>query len=63
MPTSLTRFVKDESGSAALEYTLIAAGLAIAILTVVNALSDSLAALFLPVDGDAGSDVGDGTGG
>ena len=46
MRTLLARFLKDESGSTAIEYTLIAAGIAIAILTAVNALGGSLAGLF-----------------
>ena len=46
MRTSLARFVKDESGSTAVEYGLIAAGIAIAILTAVNALGGSLTGLF-----------------
>jgi pilus assembly protein Flp/PilA len=62
MTTSLTRFVKDESGSAPIEYVLIAAGITIALLTVVNALGDSLVALFWPIEGKIGSDVGEGPG-
>ena len=46
MRTSLARFVKDELGSTAVEYGLIAAGIAIAILTAVNALGGSLTGLF-----------------
>ena len=46
MKTTLARFLKDESGSTAIEYGLIAAGIAIAILTALNALGGSLAGLF-----------------
>jgi len=46
MRTTLARFLKDESGSTAIEYGLIAAGIAIAILTAVNALGGSLNGLF-----------------
>jgi pilus assembly protein Flp/PilA len=46
MKTTLARFLKDESGSTAIEYGLIAAGIAIAILTAVNALGGSLSGLF-----------------
>ena len=46
MKTTLARFLKDESGSTAVEYGLIAAGIAIAILTAVNALGGSLSGLF-----------------
>lgn len=59
MRTLLARFLKDESGSTAIEYTLIAAGIAIAILTAVNALGGSLAGLF----GKIGASAGGGTGG
>ena len=63
MRTSLARFAKDESGSTAIEYTLIAAGIAIAILTAVNALGGSLAGLFETVHGKIGADAGGGSGG
>ena len=36
--TSIKRFIKDESGTAAIEYVLIAAGIAVAIITVVGAV-------------------------
>jgi pilus assembly protein Flp/PilA len=36
MGTSVVRFVKDESGATAIEYGLIAAGIAVAIITVVG---------------------------
>ena len=42
MRTMLARFLRDESGSTTIEYTLIAAGIAIAILTALNALGGSL---------------------
>jgi pilus assembly protein Flp/PilA len=52
----LARFLRDESGSTAIEYTLIAAGIAIAILTALNALGGSLGGLFETLDGaSAGS--------
>ena len=46
MRTMLARFLRDESGSTTIEYTLIAAGIAIAILTALNALGGSLGGLF-----------------
>ena len=59
MKTSLARFVKDESGSTAVEYGLIAAGIAIAILTAVNALGGTLSGLFETVlSGGAGDGAG-----
>lgn len=45
MKVLLTRFVKEERGSTALEYGLIAAGLSIAIVTVVTQIGFTLARL------------------
>ena len=42
MSKLFARFVKDESGATAIEYGLIAAGIALAIITVVNNLGSSL---------------------
>ena len=42
MSKFVTRFLKDESGATAIEYGLIAAGIALAIITVVNNLGSSL---------------------
>ena len=42
MKNLVSRFVKDESGATAIEYGLIAAGIAIAIITVVNGLGTTL---------------------
>ena len=36
MTSLVTRFAKDESGATAIEYGLIAAGISVAIITVVN---------------------------
>ena len=38
MKNLIARFVKDESGATAIEYGLIAAGISLAIITVVNGL-------------------------
>jgi pilus assembly protein Flp/PilA len=38
MRTSIARFVSDESGATAIEYGLIAAGISVAIITVVTTL-------------------------
>lgn len=46
MKNLVARFVKDESGATAIEYGLIAAGIALAIITVVNGLGTSLNAKF-----------------
>ena len=40
------KFVRDESGATAIEYGLIAAGIAVAIITVVNGLGDKLTTTF-----------------
>jgi pilus assembly protein Flp/PilA len=39
-------FFKDESGATAIEYGLIAAGISIAIITVVNGLGTTLSSKF-----------------
>ena len=49
--TSIKRFVKDESGATAIEYGLIAAGIAVAIITAVNAVGTDLSSLFGRVSG------------
>jgi pilus assembly protein Flp/PilA len=42
MKNLIARFVKDQSGATAIEYGLIAAGIALAIITVVNGLGSNL---------------------
>jgi pilus assembly protein Flp/PilA len=42
----LKSFLADESGATAIEYGLIAAGLALAIITVVNGMGSKLNAKF-----------------
>lgn len=46
MRTSIARFVKDESGATAIEYGLIAAGIAVAIITAVGTVGGNLSTLF-----------------
>jgi pilus assembly protein Flp/PilA len=46
MQTLVARFVKDESGATAIEYGLIAAGISLAIIAVVNGLGTTLNAKF-----------------
>ncbi|HEY2527092.1 MAG TPA: Flp family type IVb pilin [Xanthobacteraceae bacterium] len=46
MKSFLWRFVKDESGAAAVEYGLIAAGISLAIVAVIEGLSTKLNATF-----------------
>jgi pilus assembly protein Flp/PilA len=42
MKTLVSRFVKDESGATAIEYGLIAAGISVAIIAVVNGIGSTL---------------------
>jgi len=42
MKNLVRRFAKDQSGATAIEYGLIAAGISVAIITVVNALGMQL---------------------
>jgi pilus assembly protein Flp/PilA len=42
MKTLVSRFVKDESGATAIEYGLIAAGISVAIIAVVNGIGTKL---------------------
>ena len=44
--TSLQRFLNDESGATAIEYGLIAALVAVAIITAVTTLGDRITATF-----------------
>ena len=49
MKNLVTRFVKDESGATAIEYGLIAAGISVAIIAVVQGLGSRLNATFTSV--------------
>jgi pilus assembly protein Flp/PilA len=49
MKNLIARFAKDESGATAIEYGLIAAGIALAIITVVNNLGTTLNAKFTSI--------------
>jgi pilus assembly protein Flp/PilA len=42
MKNLIARFVKDQSGATAIEYGLIAAGISLAIIAVVNGLGSNL---------------------
>ena len=46
---TLKRFAKDESGATAIEYGLIAAGISVAIITVVTGLGSKLNTTFTSV--------------
>jgi len=50
MRTLFQRFVRDESGATAIEYGLIAAGISVAIITVVQGLGTKLSNTFSNID-------------
>jgi pilus assembly protein Flp/PilA len=50
MKNVIARFVKDESGATAIEYGLIAAGISLAIITVVNGLGSNLNTKFTSIN-------------
>jgi len=49
MQTHIMRFIRDESGATAIEYGLIAAGIAVAIIATVQALGSNLNSTFTSV--------------
>jgi pilus assembly protein Flp/PilA len=49
MSKKMMTFLKDESGATAIEYGLIAAGIAVAIITVLNGLGTKLKTTFSSV--------------
>jgi len=50
MSKLFTCFVKDESGATAIEYALIAAGISLAIIAVVNGLGTALNEKFTSIN-------------
>jgi pilus assembly protein Flp/PilA len=50
MKNMISRFVKDESGATAIEYGLIAAGISLAIIAVVNGLGTNLNTKFSDIN-------------
>jgi pilus assembly protein Flp/PilA len=50
MIKSLKAFLADESGATAIEYGLIAAGIALAIISVVNGLGTKLSTKFTAIN-------------
>lgn len=50
MKNLLARFVKNESGATAIEYGLIAAGISLAIIAVVNGLGTNLNTKFTSIN-------------
>lgn len=55
MKNLVKRFAKDESGATAIEYGLIAAGIAVAIIAIVNTLGTSLRTTFTTVNSQLNS--------
>jgi pilus assembly protein Flp/PilA len=49
MTKLVSRFTKDESGATAIEYGLIAAGIAVAIITAVNGVGSALSTKFTSI--------------
>jgi pilus assembly protein Flp/PilA len=49
MKALVSRFISNESGATAIEYGLIAAGIAVAIITVVQGLGTKLTSTFTSV--------------
>lgn len=50
MTNLVSRFLKDESGATAIEYGLIAAGIAVAIIAAVNSLGSTLDTNFTAIE-------------
>jgi pilus assembly protein Flp/PilA len=47
---TLTKFLSDESGATAIEYGLIAAGISLAIIAIVNGLGTNLNTKFTSIN-------------
>jgi pilus assembly protein Flp/PilA len=54
MKNLIARFVKDESGATAIEYGLIAAGISLAIIAIVNTLGTTLKTKFTDINTSIG---------
>jgi pilus assembly protein Flp/PilA len=50
MRNLIARFVKDESGATAIEYGLIAAGISLAIIAIINTLGGTLNTKFTAIN-------------
>jgi pilus assembly protein Flp/PilA len=55
MTNLVKRFAADESGATAIEYGLIAAGISVAIITVVNQLGSDLKSTFSNISTQLGT--------
>ncbi len=58
MTKYIQRFLKDNSGATAIEYGLIAAGISVAIIAVVNGLGSQLVTTFTTVTNDLATQNG-----
>ena len=54
MKNLIARFVKDESGATAIEYGLIAVGISLAIIAIVNGLGTNLNTKFTAINTSLG---------
>jgi len=54
MKNLIARFVKDEAGATAIEYGLIAAGISLAIIAVVNGIGTNLNSKFSSINSAIG---------
>ena len=50
----LMRFVKDDSGATAIEYGLLAAGIALVLITIVTTLGTTLQGVFTAINSGIG---------
>jgi pilus assembly protein Flp/PilA len=50
MKSLIARFMKDESGATAIEYGLIAAGISLAIIAIVNGMGTNLNTKFTSIN-------------
>ena len=55
MSKTIMQFVRDDSGATAIEYGLIAAGISVAIIAVVQGLGTKLTATFQSVSDNLGA--------
>ena len=51
MKTLIARFAKDQSGATAVEYGLVAAGISVAIIAVIQGLGNNLKTAFTSLSG------------
>jgi len=54
MKDKFIKFLRDESGSTAIEYGLIAAGISLAIIAIVNGLGTNLSDKFTSINNSIG---------